>query len=482
MKTAVLAVLIIVSASLFAAAKDKGGIGPQTDFKSMPAEQVLTSLQSAGSLKVDASGTSFAGDRKDPDIAPAIKHCNGGKADNNYSEGEIPCKQIFLHHVERALSGQLGSADTFYIISALLRGCGFYAIATDKDYTDGGITCGYLGKFLYSLGNVEAAKTVWERAPGCYSIDHRAGTPTNGCVNSMLGYGDRIGSALSVADRRRLDPYNAYKSEPERLLGALSQSCNTIHDRDSCEFLQTKGIAVDMAAVVEAENEFRGGVNENRERVQGKLEQAREQSEARRNALFGALQSLPGGNDPNAVLNAGNRQAAAMRRIGDARANQPPVAAANTILPLATTAANSSGAAVSQSALGQNGNEQGSSEISGGSGSTGFTGTSGAVYANPLASTCVSTFWDPKYYNWLSFQNNCGQAIYLSFIFNSGKYGFSAMNLASGAAGNTGQSQNEVNAQGGYRVAVCPSGYFPVDSSTGQAITQPNQNFRCKKQ
>ena len=37
-------------------------------------------------------------------------------------------------------------------------------------------------------------------------------------------------------------------------------------------------------------------------------------------------------------------------------------------------------------------------------------------YVAPLSASCITQFWDPKFYNWLSFQNNCGQAIHFSFI------------------------------------------------------------------
>src|SRR5204862_1540055 len=84
--------------------------------------------------------------------------------------------------------------------------------------------------------------------------------------------------------------------------------------------LRYQGESVDMAAVAQAENERHEAIQENRESNAAAVQQARADAQARRNALFSALRSMPGGSDPNAVLNAGNQQAAAMRSIGDANA------------------------------------------------------------------------------------------------------------------------------------------------------------------
>jgi TPR repeat protein len=113
----------------------------------------------------------------------------------------------------------------------------------------------------------------------------------------------------------------------------------------------------------------------------------------------------------------------------------------------------------------------------------GSAGT-GARYAAPLAASCIGQFWDPKFYNWLSFQNNCGQDIHLSFIAKNptDTFGMSAADLAGGKSTNTGRSQSEVNQKGGFNLYVCPAGYIPVDATTHEYVGRPNQTFTCKQQ
>jgi hypothetical protein len=68
-----------------------------------------------------------------------------------------------------------------------------------------------------------------------------------------------------------------------------------------------------------------------------------------------------------------------------------------------------------------NGTNSGSS-LNGSSGNSGGTGTSGGnpgTYLAPITLNCVREFWDPKFYNWLSFENDCGQAIHLTWIAKS---------------------------------------------------------------
>jgi hypothetical protein len=314
MKSATFAIMFVLSTSFCLAAGDKSGLGLLTDFKIITPKQILKLLEDAGTIRVDTKGTSFSVDdesgKKPPysGLRDHIKACNGGNV-NGGATGEDACFQIFQRHQDDALHGRLSEADSRYVASALIRGCGVYALAEDRYLTRGGRTCGLLGVYLAAIDNQEAARAVWEFAPGCYSQDWRAGTPVNGCIGDAL--------------------YNrsVFASAPQDLLEMMRQSCKSIHDRESCEYLESQGETVDMAAVAEEENERHEAIQENRESNIADLDQARAQSEARRNALFSALQSMPGANDPNAVLDAGNRQAAAMRSIGDANAAQQRAAA-----------------------------------------------------------------------------------------------------------------------------------------------------------
>ncbi len=102
-------------------------------------------------------------------------------------------------------------------------------------------------------------------------------------------------------------------------------------------------------------------------------------------------------------------------------------------------------------------------------------------YVSGLSSSCVRELWDSRFYNWLSFQNNCGQRIYLTFI-DSRNQGSGSMHLASSASDNTGRSQAEITKMGSYSLFVCPEGYSPVDSITKQVVSRVNQSFICKHQ
>jgi hypothetical protein len=474
MKTAVLTVLMVLSTSLCAVAKDKGGVGPQTDFKNMPPEQVLALLQNAEATKVD-----------DPSYFDKVtlKACNGKKPGWFNSTYEQSCLTVAT---VVALKVVLNSSSTVLpAMQALIRGCGLYAANSETSIGDerSGATCGMLGTLLFALGNAPAAKVVWEQAPGCHSHDMN-GHPTDGCIREIVGISEWT-SPWAYGGTATTQRLHTYDSDFSRLLQMARSSCTSTHDPYACRFISSHGEDVDLAAVQQEQAARSQAIERTQAQDHEEREEKARESDARFNAVMGALQSMPGANDPNAVLNAGNQQAAAIRAIGNANAARQQssyIPQPQTAIAPQTAMTNSSSGTGAQSAQEQSGSGSGVSETSGASEGTGSSSGNGAVYANPLPSSCVSTFWDPKYYNWLSFQNNCGQAIYLSYIFNSGQYGFSAMNLAVGASGNSGQSQDEVKAQGGYKLAVCPAGFAPVDPSTGNALSQPNQNFSCKKQ
>lgn len=54
---------------------------------------------------------------------------------------------------------------------SLVRACGQYTSSTRVGTLEGGAGCGLLGAFLADEENIEAAKAVWEQAPGCHTQD-----------------------------------------------------------------------------------------------------------------------------------------------------------------------------------------------------------------------------------------------------------------------------------------------------------------------
>ncbi len=107
--------------------------------------------------------------------------------------------------------------------------------------------------------------------------------------------------------------------------------------------------------------------------------------------------------------------------------------------------------------------------------------TSQSSYLAPLSASCVKTYPDPQYYNWLSFQNVCTQPIYVSYIYRqpTGWAMGGGMNLAPNAHQNTGNSALEANNAGSMLLYVCPANSVPVDLN-GNTFTTNVAHYRCK--
>lgn len=99
--------------------------------------------------------------------------------------------------------------------------------------------------------------------------------------------------------------------------------------------------------------------------------------------------------------------------------------------------------------------------------------TSGCVPALPAS--CVSQFNDPRYYNWISLRNVCGQAIDVEFS-RIGIGGAGQGNIAPGESVNTGFADNE--APNGMTIAVCPAGYVAW-STRADSIWMGSGGFVC---
>jgi hypothetical protein len=449
---------------------------------------VLDLLQNAASIKVNPAGTRFPS--KDRRAGEWFKGCNGTHSSDDYvqqTQGENACFQVLTTYGRDALSDPSNLANMQYIMSALIRGCGLYAPSTDKAFE--GRTCGVLGAILYGIGNASAAKAVWELAPGCYSQDERAGTPMNGCVRAMTGRDSYLLNDLSL--KPYLDLIGVFKSQPRRLARLMWESCTSIHDRESCEFLASNGATVDMAAVAAVENERHEGIQEFRAKNAAEAERARAASEERRNSILGALQAM-GGSNPNAILDAGNQQAAAIRAIGDANAMRASQIAQARLVSQTAIAGGSivthtePQPVVAPSPF----TPSGSTTFGGGGGTASSASTppgastpSNAKDVSPLPGACVTRFWNPNNYNWLALQNDCGQPIYVEFIFNHnvGWAMTGAASIAVGAHLDTGRSSNDINQAGGYSLYVCPDGSTPVDLN-GQTLQTNVSEFRCRPQ
>jgi hypothetical protein len=469
MTTGIVVSAVLILSTLAGCETVNTAFPPETDFRSVPPEQILALLQNAANVTVSLSGSGLEpgsvlqdmisvcnadedGPKRGTNCFNAAWHVNArgnngwqllpGEADfNSLMRGEAPSVQPDPREVRVA-------------VEALLRGCGIYAPLGDEG---GDTTCSSLGGLLYAIGNRAAAAAVWEQADGCYANDR--GVDVNYCITTALEY------------------RGVYASEPQRLTAMAQKACDKIHDRDACEFLLGQGQNVDMAAVENAEQQ--GYENRREYKAQSRADQAQAQADtqARRDAFLGALQNMAG-NDPNGILNAGNQQAAAMRAIGNAsaaRQKQSAQPANGGYVAMPAPATVSTAATVSSF----NTNAQANPPVA----TTPTAPTRGVSYLHPLASTCVRRFWDPQHYNWLSLENDCGQSVYVEFIFNhtAGWAMTGAFDLPPGAAANTGRSSSDINQGGGADLYVCPAGTIPVDMNGNILQTNVSQ-FQCRPQ
>lgn len=461
------------------------------DFAAVAPIDILKLLQSAGAGTLNPKGTRFEQDRRGE--FDFWRGCAGVKSKMdrvNIDQGEQACgelvRQGFLvgendpqsqsaNAVTVVLAPQAVSnpVELQFFMSALVRGCGWYAPTVEKG--SGGDTCGDLAVALYRLGNAPAAMAVLEFAPGCYSVDERTKNPRNGCI-----LGNQIATEI-------------FALEPTHLVKLMLKSCNSIHDRDSCAFLNQHGANVDMTPVLEAENQQHADLEAYREEGRARLQQAQADAQARRNAFFSALSSLAGSSDPNALVNTGNQQAIAIRAAVSAPPNlfqaattlTPSVSNASLVQTAAPAAVTGGTTSVTSGPSSGSSASPGPASTPGGASSTGTGGSGRAVssYLSPLPASCVRQFWDSRSYNWLSFENNCDQPVSVTFIFNHnvGWAMTGAILLAPGAQGTTGRSSSDINQAGGYDYYVCPANSVPVDLS-GNIFSSNVSEYRCKPQ
>jgi hypothetical protein len=100
-------------------------------------------------------------------------------------------------------------------------------------------------------------------------------------------------------------------------------------------------------------------------------------------------------------------------------------------------------------------------------------------YAN-TANQCVRSYYDSNNYNWLTYQNTCSQAIYVTLVSNSGT-NVGGLDLSPGQHNGPGLSVNEVRAVRGIEAYACPAGYVAVDTNDELITRRTVSSFRCKR-
>jgi TPR repeat protein len=445
---------------------------------------VLRMLDAAKSKKVELSGQ----DKKQ--IGKwYVDNCNK----NDYVWGDAwntsnSCA-IISGHLEQILGLQSPAAETAY-----LRACAF--TDTSRFHTN---RCAKLGEFYERRSQLDLALAVYQHAPNCnqsFNFDK----DRMGCLLGAARVLARTGNATAARDDYQV-------------------LCKEYSDAYSCGVLNELGEAVDAKAALNRSNEKdKADWHALRERNQQYDEEAAERTREKDESLSRTMNTIQAVGQ--AVQDVTNQQTAAnaalalerqqltaaqqqtaQRRLAVQQAAQQQggtqvQATGDKFHCVGASGADSGYNNGCQLVPGTNSGANVSSGIgTGGNSSAGVVGTTGSGtslannsngnstgtashYVSPVGASCISQFWDPKFYNWLSFQNNCGRAINLTY---EGGISGATDGLGAGQATNTGWSQAEVTQKGVFSLYVCPAGYIPVDSSTDQVVNRPNQTFTCKQ-
>jgi hypothetical protein len=97
-----------------------------------------------------------------------------------------------------------------------------------------------------------------------------------------------------------------------------------------------------------------------------------------------------------------------------------------------------------------------------------------------VATNCLREYYDPNSYNWLTYQNTCGQAIHITMVGRDGTP-VGAIDIGPGRHDGPGLSAREVNAMGGMEAYACPAHYVAVEADDTVIRTQVVSSFSCKK-
>ncbi|MGA9542386.1 MAG: hypothetical protein WBQ85_02380 [Candidatus Sulfotelmatobacter sp.] len=306
--------LIAVVTCSFAAHVE--GLSKKTDFKTMPPDQVQALLLNASAIKVNAPKNLISDHT-------TMELCNGRKY--SWASREEMGEQSCVITATVSPQDDLNNANVLLRnMGALFRGCGLYAASDTETYGDdrSGYSCGLLGSLFFAIGNVPAARAAWD-APGCRSRDAN-GHPVDGCMAFIVGkwgtsYYPNLGGEVAWVGAFNNSRINAYSSDHAKLLSMAKEACTQDLDGASCYFLQTEtGQQANWAAIESATHERHGDLKTYYAAEDAQREQESRDKDARFNSVMNALQSMPGASDPNAIINAANQQAAAVRAAGDA--------------------------------------------------------------------------------------------------------------------------------------------------------------------
>jgi hypothetical protein len=93
---------------------------------------------------------------------------------------------------------------------------------------------------------------------------------------------------------------------------------------------------------------------------------------------------------------------------------------------------------------------------------------------------CITEYYDQANYGWFTYQNNCSEAVHITFCARLTQY-CGAMDLRPGRHDSTGDTQRETAEKGGYVAYVCRMDAYAVDSNNQNVSSARVTAFRCRK-
>lgn len=192
---------------------------------------------------------------------------------------------------------------------ALQRACALPEVRTDN-FTGGGIgnLCSMLGDLYRARGELDLALAVYEHAPNC----DIGATRLEGVPNPDL-------QLLEACPQGAVEVFKAKNdvADERAVLGGLCAEYSDKFSND-CDRFQQLGGSVNINAMNAQIAAYHSEIRAQDDQAQALWQQAQQQQDARTNAFLGALSSLPGANDPNAIVDTANQQAANVVAVGAA--------------------------------------------------------------------------------------------------------------------------------------------------------------------
>jgi hypothetical protein len=238
------------------------------------------------------------------EIKSTLSHCNNSKWANRqrtgvYGDAGTECANLGSWLVN---SSGLENAEAE---TALQRSCALPELRTESDISDGDgrSPCAMLGDLYRDRGELDLALAVYLHAPNC-----------------NLTIFDTAQDALSEACRQGAVDVYAAEGNSKHEQGLLASLCAQYGDRwsDDCQLYRANGGSVDLNAIEAQAEQYHHELNAEIEQANADAVERQREHDAHVNAVIGALSSLPGANDPNAIVNTADQETTQMVAVGAA--------------------------------------------------------------------------------------------------------------------------------------------------------------------